>query len=754
MKPHPARRPVAARICAASLGFDLVSPRAFAESVGDYLVTTGASWRYLDNGSAPASAWLASSFDDSTWGQGPAQLGYGDGDEATLVRCGPSAPTCTSANFITTYFRKSFTVDNPASIPQLQLALLRDDGAVVYLNGVEVARSNMPAGAIAAATAASTAVSGTGETSFFGFPLPAELLSAGANVIAVEVHQSGATSSDISFDASLRVTAATPLVLARAPYLQNLTPTSAVVRWRTNAASSTRVKWGLAPDVLANTLDVPGIRTEHEVALGGLSPETRIFYSVGSSTQPLAGGDAEHAFATPPPIGVRRPTRIWVIGDSGWCAASAQGCTDAAAVRSGYLAFAGSQPADLWLLLGDNAYNTGTDAEFTAGFFNVYPTVMRSTPVWPVPGNHEFGASDSPTQSGPYYDSFTLPKAGEAGGVPSGTEAYYSFDWGNVHFVALDSQDTDRSAPTNPGANVCPAGQGGAMYQWLCADLAATEQDFIIAFWHHPPYTKGSHDSDNPIDSTGRMQEMRERFLPVMYAYGVDLVLSGHSHSYERSLLLHDHYGVSSSYNPLLHAIDAGDGDPAGDGAYMKTALGPSPDSGGVYSVVGSSSLIAGGTLNHPIMQRSLNILGSLVIDVDWNRLDARFLGVAGNVLDHFEIVKGPDLTDQDQDGIADPFDDCLLVANPDQLDSDQDGYGNRCDADFDGNGNVGGSDFTLLRAAFGTRVGEPGWAPAIDANGDGAVGGGDFAAFRIAFGASPGPSGLVCAGTVPCPGP
>ena len=85
------------------------------------------------------------------------------------------------------------------------------------------------------------------------------------------------------------------------------------------------------------------------------------------------------------------------------------------------------------------------------------------------------------------------------------------------------------------------------MYQWLCADLAATDQDFIIAFWHHPPYTKGSHDSDNAIDSNGIMQEMRERFLPVLDAYGVDLVLTGHSHSYERSLLLHDHYGVSST---------------------------------------------------------------------------------------------------------------------------------------------------------------------------------------------------------------
>jgi len=739
-----------AGLCAVWLA--LGSGPASAESIGDFLVSTGAVWRYLDDGSNQATAWRAPVFDDTGWAQGPAQLGYGDGGEATLVHCGPSAPACTTGNFITTYFRKSFTVSDPASIPQLQLSLLRDDGAVVYLNGVEVARSNLPAGAIGAATLASAAVTGAAESTLFDFALPATPLLAGQNVLAVEIHQNAANSSDISFDASLRVTAGTPIALARAPYLQDLTPTSAVVRWRTSTATTTRVRWGLAADALTTQVDVAGIRSEHEVPITGLPAETRIFYSVGSTAQTVAGGDADHAFRTPPPIGWGRPTRVWVIGDSGQCAVSALGCTNAAAVRNGYLAYAGGRPADLWLLLGDNAYNSGTDAEFTAGFFDVYPTVMRSTPIWAVPGNHEFGASDSPTQSGPYYDSFTLPRQAEGGGVPSGTEAYYSFDWGNIHFIALDSHDTDRSAPASPATNVCPPGVGGAMYQWLCADLAATDQDFIIAFWHHPPYTKGSHDSDNATDSSGIMKEMRERFLPVLDAYGVDLVLTGHSHSYERSLLLHDHYGVSSTYNPALHAIDTGDGDPDGDGAYQKDVLGPSPDSGAVYSVVGSSSLISGGSLNHPVMQVSLNILGSLLIDVAGNQLDASFLGVSGNVLDHFRIVKGPAILDQDQDGVEDPLDDCLIDANPDQLDSDQDGYGNLCDADFDGDGGVGSLDFGLLRSAFQTQPGDPGWNPDVDTDGDGAVGLLDYGRFRKAYGGPPGPSGLGCAGTPPCP--
>jgi hypothetical protein len=368
-------------------------------------------------------------------------------------------------------------------------------------------------------------------------------------------------------------------------------------------------------------------------------------------------------------------------------------------VRAGYEAFAGGEPAQLWLLLGDNAYDTGTDAEFTSGFFDVYPTVMRSTPMWAVPGNHEFGASDSPTQSGPYYASFTFPTAGEGGGVPSGTEAYYSFDWGNIHFLTLDSHDTSRAAPANPTTNVCAPGQGGAMYQWACADLAATTADFVVALWHHPPYTKGSHDSD----AEAQLTEMRQRFLPVMEAFGVDLVLTGHSHSYERSLLLDGHYGVSSGYSPALHAVDAGDGDPAGDGGYEKAAIGPVPHTGAVHAVVGSSSQISGGALNHPVMVRSLNVLGSLVIDVVGRQLDARMIGVGGAVLDHFQIVKGPVLPtcsnaiDDDGDGLHDfPADaGCawqLSAIEDPQCDDDADNDGDG-GVDFDGGPGAGDPD-------------------------------------------------------------
>jgi hypothetical protein len=319
---------------------------------------------------------------------------------------------------------------------------------------------------------------------------------------------------------------------------------------------------------------------------------------------------------------------------------SPTGCANAAAVANVYLTFAGGRLADVWMMPGDNAYPIGSENQYTAGVFDTYPEILRNHVLWPSPDNHEFGASDSPTQTGPYYEAFRMPTGGEAGGWPSGSEAYYAFDHGNVHFVVLDSHDTSRAAPANPTANVRPAGQGGAMYQWLCTDLANTDRDRVIAYWHHPPYTKGSHDSDDPADSLGALFEMREHFVPVLEHFGVDLQLTGHSHSYERSVLIDGHYGTSSEFGPQ-HVKDGGDGDPQGDGAYWKPTLGPAPHEGTVYSVVGSSSFTSGGPLNHPIMTVSINQLGSMVIDVEGPVLDGYWIDTTGTVRDHFRIAKG-----------------------------------------------------------------------------------------------------------------
>ncbi len=211
-----------------------------------------------------------------------------------------------------------------------------------------------------------------------------------------------------------------------------------------------------------------------------------------------------------------------------------------------------------------------------------------------------------------------MPTAGESGGLASGTEAYYSFDYANVHFVCLDSE----------GSNSNPA---GAMMTWLAADLAATNQDWIVAFWHHPPYSKGSHNSNTSSELT----TIRQNVLPTLEAGGVDLVLNGHSHSYERSYLLNGHYGVGSTLTTAM-ILDGGSGQVENDGAYSKADGG---NNGTVYTVAGSSGKTGGGALNHPAMYYSSATLGSVVIDVDNGQMDVSFLRTSGAVADHWTLL-------------------------------------------------------------------------------------------------------------------
>lgn len=165
------------------------------------VLAAGAVWKYLDNGSNQGTAWSAPSYSDTTWKSGAAQLGYGDGDEVTQVSTGST----TSARAITTYFRRSFSVTNLATVSQLLLKLKRDDGAVVYLNGREVRRVNMPTGTIGHTTRAVMAIGGTDESAFKPYTLDRSALVEGNNVIAVEIHQSSPDSTDISFDLALQV---------------------------------------------------------------------------------------------------------------------------------------------------------------------------------------------------------------------------------------------------------------------------------------------------------------------------------------------------------------------------------------------------------------------------------------------------------------------------------------------------------------------------------------------------------------------
>jgi hypothetical protein len=417
--------------------------------------------------------------------------------------------------------------------------------------------------------------------------------------------------------------------LIRGPYLQLGTPTSIVVRWRTDVAEDSRVRWGTIQGSLTDTKDDATSTTEHSVTIDGLTPQTTYFYEVGSTSTALAGDDLDHFFKTSPAKGDAAPTRIWAIGDSGYPEPGMAGgfIQNGDAVRDAYTAFNGGvASADVFLLLGDNAYTFATDAEYQTDLFEQYPAFLRTTPAWACIGNHEGFVANSITQAGDYYSVFTLPASGEAGGVPSGTESYYSFDHGNIHFVVLDSEDSIE----DPAATE-------TMQDWLEADLASTDADWLIAFWHRPPYSKGFfHDSDVEVNEI----LMRENMNPILEDYGVDIVLSGHSHHYERSLFIDGHYGLSTEFGPQ-HIVDGGSGDPMIDNAYEKSGKGMVPHAGAVYVVAGSASEVRTGLGVHPVMQVSLESLGSFVLDIDGETATGTFLDETGTVQDTFEINKG-----------------------------------------------------------------------------------------------------------------
>jgi hypothetical protein len=170
------------------------------------LVPSGGHWHYLDNGTDQGTLWRSNTFNDASWALGPALLGYGTGQEGTTVSYGPNA----AAKYITTYFRRGVYVPAASDVHTLNLRVLRNDGVIVYLNGAEVLRDNMPSGTIIYTRPAQRAATGIYETNWVSLPLNASVLRDGTNVIAAEIHLQSASGPDIAFDLELSGEATIP----------------------------------------------------------------------------------------------------------------------------------------------------------------------------------------------------------------------------------------------------------------------------------------------------------------------------------------------------------------------------------------------------------------------------------------------------------------------------------------------------------------------------------------------------------------
>jgi len=281
-----------------------ISVTALASTNSMNVVPAESIWKYLDDGTDQGTAWQALGFNDTAWASGKAQLGYGDGDEVTTVSFGPNA----NAKYITTYFRRAFALTNANRFTNLVVRVIRDDGAVVYLNGTEIFRSNMPDGAINNGTEAASTVNPGGDegTTFYSTNVPPGLLVNGTNLLAVEIHQVTNTSSDISFDLEMIGDLVPPT---------NVPPAVAI----SSPTNNTTVYYPATVVINANASDIDGSVTNVDFYQGGtkLGSDTTSPYSftwnnaaVGSYILTAVAKDNSGASSTSAPINLTILTNI------------------------------------------------------------------------------------------------------------------------------------------------------------------------------------------------------------------------------------------------------------------------------------------------------------------------------------------------------------------------------------------------------------------------------------------------------------
>jgi 3',5'-cyclic AMP phosphodiesterase CpdA len=217
-----------------------------------------------------------------------------------------------------------------------------------------------------------------------------------------------------------------------------------------------------------------------------------------------------------------------------------------------------------------------------------------------------------------------MPIEGQAGGVPSHAESYYSVNYGPVHLVALDTEMKEAS-----GAYLRDG--KGMQYDWLKADLAANKLPWVVVYFHKPPYSKGSHDSDVELD----MKSLREHVNPLFEQYKVDLVIAGHSHVYERSYPMRGHYGVNVTFDAATHVV-------AQTRSANQYVVGPKGQ-GVIYVVSGSGGKFGGQRPGYPMkssVYTNNTIGGSVIMDVNKHTFTLKWIQSDGVVGDTFVIEK------------------------------------------------------------------------------------------------------------------
>ena len=375
--------------------------------------------------------------------------------------------------------------------------------------------------------------------------------------------------------------------LNRYPYIQNVGQDHAVIMWTTlGAAGAGQVRYSIDSSFNLSAASVvtkfgmqetalPYDYYQHHVDLANLKSGTTYQYRVNIDGQLVASSN----FTTANAGGFT----FLVVGDSG----------DGAPVETGIAQEMAAENASLLLHVGDLAYESGTFAQYELYYFDVYRDLMKHLPFFPVPGNHDYYTN----QAAAFVDVHSVPASGVAAGDQG---RYYSFDWGPVHFIAIDSNQPLNEAVTGTGK----------MLQWVSDDLSKTRQLWRIAYFHHTPFPTGHHLGDPQCALA------LQALVPILEQQGVQLVLNGHEHGYERSRARR-----GGAF------VDAGAGT-----IYVTTAGG------------GSVMQFVQPTQDIPI---AVSIPHYLRINVNGPDLSVTAVGANGTVIDSFAISAAPYISPQ-----------------------------------------------------------------------------------------------------------
>jgi len=456
-------------------------------AAGQLLISKGSVWKYLDDGSDQDTAWKEVGFNDSGWESGPAILGYGTigaGPVSTTLSYGASS----SNKYATTYLRTTFEYTPAGDETSFIFDALVDDGAVVYINGKEVLRINMQSGPVYYNTFASA----TGnESSYQKIIVPEEDMASivtGTNVIAVELHQRSATSSDVGWDCELSSSNVPIKNLSQIRFGSSGDPLNGLtVTWKSRGTSDS-ISWGYT--VIHEEGEFQGIRRDQKTDIlfdyvfPALTAGSTIHYALFDSKDSV--WTEERTFKTASDAS-NNQFSFTAFGDSRSYPGEWQIISEA------------TIETDFTLFLGDIVNDGGSHSDWDAWFEYGEKFVARE-PVYHTIGNHD--DDDSPSGYDTYLSLFTMP----------GNELYYSFTYGNAIFICLNSLEAGSSA----------------QHDWLTSTLAANkDQTWKFVFTHKPFYTSPSHE--------GEMDPYFNTIWKAFDDYGVDMIFNGHTHNYQRT---------------------------------------------------------------------------------------------------------------------------------------------------------------------------------------------------------------------------